>query len=377
MGFVFFAIDVLFICIFAALRLHSFPEIRVTLKYSTTEKEKIDIPSQTVGAHVSVGKKAKTKSLLFLDVHTTDSSKDRPPKMIKSLFKNELVLNGTIFPRFVIPKGHSRVSSYTNYETSCGPGREGKNGMPCRIEQGYASFLKEYPDFDWYFRAIDDTYISPESLIRRVQKLNTFVDPKQHIVVKGLVNPRHRARRIHGGSGWMLSRAAMEFLAKEELKLDIYAHLGLFNIDDTTFTLILWQMFEKYEYWADPLFVSCEPVKDSTFSVIKELLNTNFSGSVPICYPRADIAPLNRMVSFHTANQDPYISLANAAAKAPDDIYVYINVYNFGVCRAPPGMVDKFDTTEYLIENTPLRTASYYAGEHKIQINRNKWIHWD
>ena len=113
------------------------------------------IPGHKVGVEVVyLGHDAQK---LFLDIHTSDLTADRPRKMINTLFRNELIQNGTIIPRFVIPKGHQHVKGYPTLETTCDKQGNGESGLPCRIEQGYATFLNEYPTINWYFRAIDDT----------------------------------------------------------------------------------------------------------------------------------------------------------------------------------------------------------------------------
>jgi hypothetical protein len=87
-----------------------------------------------------------------------------------------------------------------------------KNLGLCKREVwSYRIFLRD-TDFGWLYRAIDDTWISPDNLIEFIGDLVDVVDPMTDIVIKGCKNFRSVfgcAPWLDGGIGWLLSRAAV------------------------------------------------------------------------------------------------------------------------------------------------------------------------
>ncbi|EAY15202.1 hypothetical protein TVAG_201960 [Trichomonas vaginalis G3] len=84
-------------------------------------------------------------------------------------------------------------------------------------------------DLDWYARTTDDCLVDIRKLPQMMSELESEYDPRKDIVVKGhliqspvIVKGRNFAY-LHGGSGWIMSRAAVhEFLLHEKEYVDEY-----------------------------------------------------------------------------------------------------------------------------------------------------------
>ncbi|GMT22270.1 hypothetical protein PFISCL1PPCAC_13567 [Pristionchus fissidentatus] len=75
---------------------------------------------------------------------------------------------------------------------------------------------RTYPDFDWYYKADDDTFVIVEHLRRYLDKL----DPSKPHYIGYRLN-KHIPRGYHsGGAGYVLSRAAMDAFDKADLYSD-------------------------------------------------------------------------------------------------------------------------------------------------------------
>jgi hypothetical protein len=84
-------------------------------------------------------------------------------------------------------------------------------GLCRRVAASYDFFLRN-TTLNWYYRAIDDTWISPGNLFLLVDQLAGFVHAETDIVIKAC-KTRHELYGcgpwVDGGVGWLLSRAGV------------------------------------------------------------------------------------------------------------------------------------------------------------------------
>jgi hypothetical protein len=87
-------------------------------------------------------------------------------------------------------------------------------GLCKREILSYRIFLRD-ASVGWFYRAVDDTRISPDNLIEFLNELIEIINPLTDIVIKAYANFRFVfgcAPWLDGGIGWLLSRAAVKHI---------------------------------------------------------------------------------------------------------------------------------------------------------------------
>lgn len=108
------------------------------------------------------------------------------------------------------------------------------------------NFVKFYNQ-NWYLRTTEDVYIDIFRLKSYIAHLETKYNPNKDIIYKGhLVGANKDHYFIHGGPGWLLSRAAavklLEFIKKDSFKTKTYGddafmrkYMDMFHMNRTSF----------------------------------------------------------------------------------------------------------------------------------------------
>jgi hypothetical protein len=238
-------------------------------------------------------------------------------------------------------------------QTSCGPGKF--SGFHCRIEASLRLFLAG--GASWYFRAMDDSWINPGNFLEYIGKLETFVDPDKHVVIKAAVYRYiSGADLVQGGSGVLLSRAAVEFIvAANFTRLTRFAFL---HQEDTTFTLPCFALFNETAAWSDFRFVGPDTGYRTRWimpPIITEHSGTNFRDFNISCQSKL-VFPLRAAVAFHTTGLPQLEWLIRVAHELPMDLATEWNGRAFLLCRCSEGLLDEMVSVEALMRATPLVT---------------------
>jgi hypothetical protein len=109
--------------------------------------------------------------------------------------------------------------------------------------------------YNWFFRAIDDSWFNLHNLHSYIQQLDSFVDADRHIVIKGHLSPTHwegwGVTIMQVGAPVLMSRAAVRHMMRF---LPEMCDLTPFLTDDNAMTFILRKTFPSTKEWADVRF---------------------------------------------------------------------------------------------------------------------------
>jgi hypothetical protein len=183
-----------------------------------------------------------TLPFIVLDIHTSTSGIDRLATISRV---HPLVSNGTIAIRFITSETLS---------SDCNDLRNGASGLVCRVEAAYSTFLRDYPSCPWLFRAMDDTVVRFDRLYSYVMGMSAVYDPSSHIVVKAHANFERGIRAyVHGGGGWLVSRAYVSYHVGQNHSLPSFAMESRYGQDDTAQTVVLDRLYRKAADWDEML----------------------------------------------------------------------------------------------------------------------------
>jgi hypothetical protein len=122
--------------------------------------------------------------------------------------------------------------------------------LPCRVDKSYQEFLKDFPNCNWLFRCEDDTFIDLSGLYHYVLRLNTQYNPEEHIVFRAHANPeRLKNWYIHGGGGWLSSRAFVDVHAHKDLSLKVLLPWARYHQQDTAESIVVRHLFPHPVLW--------------------------------------------------------------------------------------------------------------------------------
>lgn len=227
----------------------------------------------------------------------------------------------------------------------CNDTRTGINGLPCKDSEIYKYFV-EHPELgDFMYRAIDDTSLNVDNLVKLVKDLSTIYDPVDEIVFRGYRNDEHEKRyrvvNLGGGSGWLMSRGMAAIHQLPGFRFIDHFHRSWFLQDDTTETLILNNLgLKSHLTWSDPRWIEvCSTCNgDGNFSKIPECETD-------------DVIHMNDVIAYHSiADKERKAGLL--LGKYPDDIYaVKQPLLSTTLCRGKPGIKNPRTSLEYLKEH--------------------------
>ena len=183
---------------------------------------------------------------------------------------------------------------------------------------------------DWYVRTTYDCFVHLEKFYEYMNILSRRYNPLKDIVFKGkVINYNKRTVYIHGGCGWIMSRAAVQkYLELESNMSDLYytrmmgddiniadfpklINMSLLDVDDGVF---LGPPIPDEQY---------ELTKDMNFSRIKE--RCAFLHEKPY-WP----VPFNQIIFYHNAHKNDYAF--TRAKKMIDSAppYTYVQSHHHG-----------------------------------------------
>lgn len=168
---------------------------------------------------------------------------------------------------------------------------------------------------EWYLRTSYDALIHIKNLYKYLEYLNKKYNPRKDVVFKG----HHCQTFVHGGSGWLMSRACVKkYLELENYCMDEYKKK--ISADDVNINHFIFKMNFTKKQIHTPTFVGW-PVKNYHWQL---LVNSSFNFSViqQPCSKKLQIARVNEIVSWHNRQKIDYVNTIGKKVinEAPDDI---------------------------------------------------------
>ena len=229
-----------------------------------------------------------SKPLAVIDFHSSGASLDRTKLYIADMLNHPRIQKGQLSVEVVVAKSAFSGDKDHFVGLDCDDTRNGEAGLVCRVEKGYFRFLSKFPNCGWYFKAMDDTWIDPERFWTYVKELSKVYDPFRHLVLIGHANHERLVQfYLHGGSGWIISRALIEYQQRHNLSLIQLLKNSRYQQDDTAQTIIVRHLFEKPKFW-DEMLISGFDYVDGNWDIL------------PQCPPLEVCAPVNKIIAQHT-----------------------------------------------------------------------------
>jgi hypothetical protein len=190
-----------------------------------------------------------TLPIAVIDVHTSAASFPRLTSLYADYFsRSPFLRNGTIVLRAVL-SASARVAAgdITVVRVKCS---DEHVKLPCRVDASYPAFLSDFPNCAWHFRAEDDTFVNLTGLYHYILRLNSQYHPRTHIVFRAHANPeRLKNWYIHGGSGWIASRAFVEAHVGLGLSLEKLLPWSRYHQHDTAESIVVRHIYVHAVLW--------------------------------------------------------------------------------------------------------------------------------
>lgn len=236
---------------------------------------------------------------LFISVIVVSPNSKRVPSLLDAWgyeFSNKSANTLKIFTPF-IEQTNSTYWIYVNVED--------KNAASFRkifyCNFASARYFYQNTTFKWYLRTTYDCFIHLPNLYSFIHKLNSQYNPMKDIVFKG----DHIGDFIHGGPGWIMSRAAVyEYLKMEdEMKIE---YNKSWHGDDVNIMLFPKKLNLTFQDVYVPEFAGW-PVKDSSYSSLIQS-NFNYSNISTICQRKFQPTKVNSIVIWHNGRAYDYVN---------------------------------------------------------------------
>jgi hypothetical protein len=254
--------------------------------------------------------------LAVIDIHTSSATFNRAAFFHDTFYLNDsFIANGTFHFRVVVSKEATiKPDVWPVSRVSCPDAHE---KLPCRVDASYPNFLADFPSASWLFRAEDDCFINTTLLYQYIMHLNSIYQPHEHIVFRAHANPERFVNwYIHGGSGWLMSRACVDLHVKLELSLEKLLPGARYHQQDTAESIIVRALFPHASLWDEMGFegFACGNCDNWAFNGWKwESLNE--------CPANVVAIRVSGLWAFHTASlQDRALQFVKRLSSAPEDI---------------------------------------------------------
>lgn len=175
----------------------------------------------------------------------------------------------------------------------------------------------------WYFRTTYDTFTHIGNLRKFIQKLNSKYNPDKDIVIKA----DHNKKFLHGGPGWVMSRAAVKYYLELEKEItkeyekegcgDDVNIMHFINKTNLTFYDIHTQEFAGW------------PVYDNSYESLI-MSKFNYSNITTYCRNDLHISRVNDIVNWHNGRKKDYVNTIGKRIINNAPNYIGIHFYPFG-----------------------------------------------
>lgn len=257
--------------------------------------------------------------LIAFHVHTSTSTFDRVKNW--HYFENHMLVQSGRYKIKYVLSDRSPLTTHndTVLRVDCEDVTPGLNGLVCRVEKSYSQMLMENPHCRWFYRAMDDTYIRIEKFHKWLNYLDRVYDPLKHILFRSVINiAPDGCGYLHGGTGWLMSRAFLEFHVRRTSLAAIFRE-SLRQQDDTAESMIIYKMYGNNHWiWNSLNFMGCRCTNCDLLSDPIDLRK------FPRCNTR-ELSKLRDVVVFHTIgwNSEWAGKVIDAFDKAPPQLKLW------------------------------------------------------
>jgi hypothetical protein len=251
-----------------------------------------------------------------IDIHTSETSFKRVERFHEWFYGGDpFIQNGTFVMRVVLAKKAEVTSSvYPISRVECSDAHE---ELPCRVDASYRNFVTDYPNCRWLLRLEDDTFLNISLFYHYVMHLNRTYDGMETIVFRGHANPEAGGViYIHGGCGWLCSRAFVDAHIKLNLTLVSLLKWARYHQQDTAQSIIVRLMFHDPEMW-DEMGMQGYPCPQCRAPLIE---NGNWQ-SLPMCPDNQVVVRVRDLWALHTTSVHwGFIAFIRAIQYAPPEL---------------------------------------------------------
>jgi hypothetical protein len=271
--------------------------------------------------------------LAAIDYHTSADTFNRIKYFHRSFFAQDpFVKNGTFAIRAVVSSNANvRADILPVVHLQCG---DEIRDLACRTEKSYPVFLNSFPNCGWLFRADDDTFINTSLLYRYLLLLNSVYNPREMIVFRAHANREGGGQYyIHGGSGWLVSRAYVETIVRRGLSIVRLLNFSRYRQQDTAESIIVRHMFPAPELWDEMGFAGYE-----CQNCEEDVVGERWWAELPLC-PSDVCIRVRDLFAIHTKSQAlAILDFIRAIPSAPDEVMLArdVEAQRHIVCKQAP-----------------------------------------
>ena len=189
-------------------------------------------------------------------------------------------------------------------------------------------------DLDWIIRTTEDCFVDLKRLPEFIRSMNSQYDGKKDLVIKGhLIKSKGSFFYLHGGSGWIMSRAAAKHFIDNESKYISY-FLSCSPKGDDTITYNISQIAGiPADSMSSEVFLGT-PFDENSIDILKNSYFTNTS----ICTnwanslkPKMDFS---KIIFWHSGRSDmlPVIDGFRIMREMPKNLYIEFSKFFGYLC---------------------------------------------
>jgi hypothetical protein len=195
-------------------------------------------------------------------------------------------------------------------------------------------------------------------LIELLDQLETFVNPYWNLVFKGnIFRYIKNSGFLEGGSGFLMSRAAVEFVVS--LNLTALGFISFYQQEDTALTLPMFKSLNSVNDWLDFRFMGPTTGRRSAWiipDVIKQHLSSEFRKFNEMCTSQI-VYPVRHAVAVHTVGEVEFEKLIISARKMPRTLAMQWNGKTYNLCQTDSDVLERLVSLERLRNHTSIVTA--------------------
>jgi len=236
------------------------------------------------------------KHSAIIGILSSSVTKNRLQILENLLIDNTYIQNDILTPVFITKDASDNFSFNSVHFPNCNDDYRGPKGLSCKTDSLFSYFLKEYPQSNWLLRLVDDTFLNPDALMRFIEATESLYNPKRHIIFKSMKNNWYGTIYLHGGVGWLMSRAFVEYLVSNSVSISEISKVSLYGQDDTAQTQIVNYIYKDIEKWHDPHFGI------HRFPLLPQHISDN-------CVETNENVLIENMILVHTYNFETNLSL--------------------------------------------------------------------
>ena len=195
-------------------------------------------------------------------------------------------------------------------------------------------------DYDWFIRTTEDCLVDIRKLPKYIQELEKYRDPKKDYVLKGhlirsnVIVKGTNYGYIHGGSGWIMSRAsAKQFIDNENEYIKSFFSEYVKGDDVITFDMMNMMRLSPHE--VNSKYFMGYPLDDASNEMIK---TNNYDRAETCSNTENKLVPdlsLKDIVFWHSGRAD-MLALTDGyriLSEVPDGYNVYFDKEKGHICK--------------------------------------------